>query len=81
MAAGKPVSRAAVNFVLQGLGYAGVPLTDEVPALDLAAAWTRNVEELCRVALMEFDDAEKLALRHWTSGGLLESGNVQHSPV
>lgn len=55
MAAGKPVSRAAVNFVLQGLGYAGVPLTDEVPALDLAAAWT--------------------------SGGLLESGNVQHSPV
>ena len=60
VAAGQPVSRAAVNFVLQGLGYAGVPLTDELPAQELAAAWTKNVEELCRVALMEFDDAEKL---------------------
>jgi len=74
VAAGQPVSRAAVNFVLQGLGYAGVPLTDELPARELAAAWTRNVEELCRVALMEFDDAEKLALRRWASGGLLEDG-------
>lgn len=72
VAAGQPVSRAAVNFVLQGLGYAGVPLADELPAQELAAAWTRNVEELCRVALMEFDDAEKLALRRWASGGLLE---------
>ena len=73
VAAGKPVSRAAVNFVLQGVVYAGGSLTDGVPAVELAAAWTRNVEELCRVALMEFDDAEKLALRRWASGGLLES--------
>ncbi|QDY90043.1 NYN domain-containing protein [Arthrobacter sp. UKPF54-2] len=72
VAAGQPVSRAAVNFVLQGLGYAGVPLTGALPAPELAAAWTINVEELCRVALMEFDDAEKLALRRWASGGLLE---------
>lgn len=64
-------SRAAVNFILQGLGYAGIPLTEELPAAELAAAWTRNVEELCRVALVEFDDAEKLALRSWAGGGLV----------
>lgn len=71
--AGQPVSRSAVNFVIQGVVYAGAALTGEVPAVELAAAWTRNVEELCRVALMEFDDAEKLALKRWASGGLLES--------
>ena len=73
VSAGQPVSRNAVNFILQGLAYAGIPLTEELPASELAAAWTRNVEELCRVALMEFDDAEKLALKRWASGGLLEA--------
>jgi hypothetical protein len=72
VSAGQPVSRAAVNFVLQGLAYANFQLSDKATAAELAAAWTRNVEELCRVALMEFDDAEKLALRRWASGGLLE---------
>jgi hypothetical protein len=81
VAAGQPVSRAAVNFVLQGLGYAGIPLTDETLAMELAAAWTKNVEELCRVALMEFDDAEKFALRRWASGGLLETGQTDESRV
>ncbi|HSO14786.1 MAG TPA: hypothetical protein VLS95_02410 [Arthrobacter sp.] len=71
--AGQPVSRSAVNFVIQGVAYAGASLAGEVPAVELAAAWTRNVEELCRVALLEFDDAEKLALKRWASGGLLES--------
>ena len=79
VAAGKPVSRAAVNFVLQGLGYAGISLTDSVPAKELAAAWTRNVEELCRLALMEFDAAEKLAMRRWAGGGLLESTQTNDS--
>ena len=79
VAAGQPVSRSAVNFVLQGVVYAGVSLTDGVPAVELAAAWTRNVEELCRVALMEFDDAEKLALKRWASGGLLESKQTDSS--
>ncbi|TSE14459.1 NYN domain-containing protein [Arthrobacter sp. KBS0703] len=73
VAAGQPVSRSAVNFVIQGVVYAGGSLPDDMPARDLAAAWTRNVEELCRLALMEFDDAEKLALRRWAGGGLLES--------
>ena len=79
VAAGQPVSRSAVNFVLQGVVYAGVSLTDGVPAVELAAAWTRNVEELCRVALMEFDDAEKLALKRWASGALLESKQTDSS--
>ena len=32
-----------------------------------------NVEELCRVALLEVDAAEKPAVRRWASGGLLEN--------
>ena len=71
--AGQPVSRGAVNFVLQGLGYVNFQLTDTATAEELAAAWTDDVEELCRVALMEFDDAERLALRRWASGGFVEA--------
>jgi hypothetical protein len=48
-------------------------------ASELAAVWTRNVEELCRLALMEFDDAEKLALGRWAGGGLLESTQTDNS--
>ena len=81
VAAGHPVSRAAVNFILQGLGYAGIPLTEELSAAELAAAWTRNVEELCRVALMEFDDAEKLALRSWAGGGLVWQAENPHRSI
>ncbi len=71
--AGQPVSRGAVNFVLQGLGYVDFQLTDTATAEELAAAWADDVEELCRVALMEFDDAERLALRRWASGGFVEA--------
>ena len=75
VSAGQPVSRNAVNFILQGLAYANFQLNDDATPAGLAAAWTANVEELCRVALMEFDDAEKLALKRWASGGLLEAAN------
>ncbi|MFF1386128.1 NYN domain-containing protein [Arthrobacter sp. NPDC058288] len=71
--AGQPVSRGAVNFVIQGLGYVNYQLNENATAEGLAAAWTENVEELCRVALMEFDDAETAALRRWASGGYLEA--------
>lgn len=71
--AGQPVSRNAVSFVLQGLAYVNFQLNDEATAEGLAAAWTANVEELCRVALLEFDAAEKLAVRRWASGGLLDA--------
>jgi hypothetical protein len=73
VAADQPVSRNAVNFVLQGLAYVNFQLNDEATAEGLAAAWTANVEELCRVALLEFDAAEKLAVRRWASGGLLDA--------
>lgn len=73
VSAGQPVSRNAVSFVLQGLAYANFQLSDEATAAELAAAWTANVEELCRVALLEFDAAEKLAVRRWASGGLLDA--------
>jgi hypothetical protein len=69
--AGQPVSRNAVNFVIQGLGYVNFQLSDTATAAELAAAWTDDVEELCRVALMEFDEAEKQELRRWASGGFL----------
>ncbi|HSO90837.1 MAG TPA: NYN domain-containing protein, partial [Arthrobacter sp.] len=50
VSAGQPVSRNAVNFVLLGLSDANFQLSDEATAAGLAAAWTANVEELCRVA-------------------------------
>ncbi|MDQ0674402.1 hypothetical protein QFZ36_001963 [Pseudarthrobacter siccitolerans] len=71
--AGQPVSRSAVSFVLQGLAYANFQFSEQSTPEELAAAWTGNVEELCRVALLEFDAAEKLAVRRWASGGLLDS--------
>lgn len=46
---------------------------------EFAAAWRRNVDELFRLALMEFDDAEKLALKRWAGGGLLESTQTDDS--
>ena len=69
--AGQPVSRNAVNFVIQGLSSVDFQLSDSATAAELAAAWTEDVEELCRVALMEFDEAEKQELRRWASGGFL----------
>jgi hypothetical protein len=72
VSAGQPVSRSAVSFVLQGLAYANFQFSDQSTPEELSAAWTGNVEELCRVALLEFDAAEKLAVRRWASGGLLD---------
>ncbi|RNL57115.1 NYN domain-containing protein [Arthrobacter oryzae] len=76
VAAGQAVARQAVNFVIQGLLVANFPLSGQPSAAVLAAAWTKNVEELCRVALLEFEDTEMIALRRWASGGLLEPGQA-----
>lgn len=73
VSAGQPASRNAVNFVPQGLAYANFQINGEATAADLAAAWTANVKEFCRVALLEYDAAEKSAVRRWASGGLLEN--------
>ncbi|GAB5077554.1 NYN domain-containing protein [Arthrobacter sp. AD-310] len=71
VSAGEPVSRNAVSFVLQGLDYVNHQLTDKATPVGLASAWTGYVEELCRVALLEFDADEQLAVRRWASGGML----------
>ncbi|MCU1568872.1 MAG: hypothetical protein JWQ56_3809 [Pseudarthrobacter sp.] len=72
LAANKPVARAAVNSIIQGLIYAKITLNGEVNATELASAWTKNVEGMCRVAGLQFDNDEISKLRVWTSGGLLE---------
>lgn len=68
--AGTPVSRSAVNFVIQGLLAAKAPLTGGASSDTLAAAWVRNVETVCRIAGMQFDSTETTALKEWVSGGL-----------
>jgi hypothetical protein len=68
--AGTPVSRSAVNFVIQGLLSAKAPLAGGASAAALAAAWVRNVETMCRIAGMQLDSNETVALREWASGGL-----------
>ncbi|MCZ2403473.1 NYN domain-containing protein [Paenarthrobacter sp. Z7-10] len=80
VAADVPVARNAINFVIQGLKYAKVPLNGESSAIRLATAWTKNVETMCRIAGMQFDDEETDALRDWASGGLLEKAPAEAAP-
>lgn len=68
--AGTSVGRSAINYVIQGLLYAEVPLNAGYTAQQLAMGWARNVEALCSGARMEFSDPEKVELRAWVSGGL-----------
>lgn len=72
LAADKPVARAAINFIIQGLIYAKTPINGEANASELASAWVKNVEDMCRVAGLQLDADEVSNLRAWTSGGLLE---------
>lgn len=69
--AGTPVSRSAINFVIQGLLYAKAPPTGGAKAAELAAAWVRNVETMCRIAGMQLDPTESVALKKWAGGGLV----------
>lgn len=69
-AAGAPVGRNAVNYVIQGLVFAGVRLAAPVEREHLASAWADNVIGLCRGARMELDDATEAEIRRWVSGGL-----------
>ncbi|WP_372697506.1 NYN domain-containing protein [Arthrobacter sp. JSM 101049] len=68
--AGSTVGRSAVNYVIQGLLYAGASLKSGTSAADLGTAWANNVEALCVGARMEFSEKEKAELRTWASGGL-----------
>lgn len=76
VAAEKPVARAAVNFIIQGLIYAKIALNGEANATQLASAWAKNVEGMCRVAGLQLDNDEATKLRAWTSGGLLEEPTI-----
>lgn len=70
--AGAPVARRSINTIIQGLIFSIVPLNGELTAGQLAVAWTKNVESMCELAGLQFDDEEMQALRYWTSGGFLE---------
>ncbi len=64
------VGRGAVNFVIQGLLYAG--LLQKTPATPegLAEAWADNVVGLAQGARMDLDAAAEQEIRAWVSGGL-----------
>lgn len=76
VAAEKPVARAAVNFIIQGLIYAKITLNGESSATELATAWLKHVEGMCRVAGLQLETDEVTELRAWTTGGLLEEPSV-----
>ncbi|MDD9205972.1 NYN domain-containing protein [Georgenia sp. 10Sc9-8] len=65
------VSRAAVNFIVQGLLYAGADLRSGSTAADLGSAFARNVLQLCASARMELDESQVAQIRSWASGGLV----------
>ena len=65
-AAGEPVSRRAVNFVIQGLVYAGVDLRGAaLQPRELAEAWRNNLRTLCEQAGLELSHKDETALDRW----------------
>jgi hypothetical protein len=65
-AAGEPVSRRAVNFVIQGLVYAGHDLrAATLGPQELADAWRANLRTLCEQAGLELSDEEEATLDRW----------------
>ncbi|QZN84657.1 NYN domain-containing protein [Cellulomonas sp. C5510] len=70
--AGAAVGRSTVNFVISGVLYAGLELTSDVTAEDIAEAWADNVIGLCRGARMELTEADEQAIDDWVGGGLLD---------
>lgn len=82
----RPVGRAAVNFVINGLLFAGADLEGEPSASDLAAVWSENVLGLCRGARIELSVEELEDVATWVSGGLVdpapshESGSLSEGP-
>ncbi|WP_454130692.1 NYN domain-containing protein [Microbacterium lacticum] len=67
----RPVGRAAVNFVINGLLFAGADLEGEPSASDLAAVWSENVLGLCRGARIELSAEDLDEVTTWVSGGLV----------
>lgn len=71
--AGAKVGRSTVNFVISGVLYTGLALTQPRSARELASAWADNVIGLCRGARMELTGGDVQAIRSWVGGGLAEA--------
>lgn len=70
-AAGTQVGRGAVNFVVQGLVYAGAdPRLGQRPPHDLARSWRENLRTLSRQAGMELSPEDEAVLDSWILSGL-----------
>lgn len=69
---GAPVSRAAVNFVINGLLLSGVGLDNAPDAETLGKVWADNVLGLCRGARIELGESDAGQVAAWVSGGLVE---------
>jgi uncharacterized LabA/DUF88 family protein len=69
--AGVAVGRASINYVIQGLLYAGLKLQPPLSAEQLAEGWASNVEGLCRGARMEISENGLAEVREWVGGGLI----------
>ena len=70
-AGGESISRADVNFVLQGLVFSGHEFgkAQDTPAL-LARGCVQNVLGLCRREQMVIDDPTTLAINRWIASGV-----------
>jgi hypothetical protein len=66
---GEHIGRGAVNFVLNGLLYAGRPPQPGDDARTLASSFSDNAVLLCQNARMELSGAEVAHLHAWITGG------------
>jgi hypothetical protein len=69
-AAGESISRADVNFVLQGLVFSGHEFGkgQDTPAV-LARRSAENALGLCRREQLQVDDTMTMAIIRWVGGG------------
>ena len=67
---GVAVGRASINYVIQGLLYAGLKLQPPLDVQQLAKGWADNVVGLCRGARMEIGEDGLAEVRSWVGGGV-----------
>ncbi len=66
---GAPVSRKAINFILQGCRYAGYKFGPEETPESVARAFRTNVSNLCRGEQIELSPEDEGVLDRWILGG------------
>ena len=69
----QPIARSAVNFVVQGLTYAGRRPVPGQSAQDLATSWLACIRELSANAQMQLTEEDMTQVRQWITGGLPEA--------